>query len=71
MSQRTWRQAGSFYLIDSLSEPGGQKQTVELLKGFLPRRKVRVRQDLQRLLCRQEARDGRDVVVGEDGQVLE
>lgn len=59
------------YFVDILTESGGEEEAVELLEGLLPGGKVRVRQHLEGLFDRQEAGDGRDVVVGEDGEVLE
>lgn len=66
-------QKGSYmtYLVDILTESGRKKEAVELLEGLLPGGKVWIGQDLEGLLDGQETGDGRDVVLGEDGQVLE
>lgn len=58
-----------FYLIDTLTESRGEEQSIELLKGLFPWRKVGIRKDLERGLDREEASLGRDVIVGQDREV--
>jgi len=59
------------YLVDTLTEPGGEEEAVEAPEGLFPRCEVGVRQDLEGLIRREESRHGGDVVFGEDRQCLE
>ena len=55
---------GGSYLIGTLTESRGEEQSIELLKGLFPWRKVGIRQDLEWGLYREEACLGGDVIVG-------